>query len=141
MNQKLRFFASEAYTTLCHHFWAKLGYSRIKIDHIADSLLKLQIKIGGHLINVELSQLLTLVVVFEFDQSRSFRDVLRSITDSNLRKYFMKISGFKKFKFDFQRVWTHCVLFYVLTYTVGEVSELTSKLRHIGNNYDYVPAL
>ena len=33
---------------------AKLGYSRIKIDHIADSLLKLQIKI----INVELSQLL-----------------------------------------------------------------------------------
>ena len=81
-----------------------MGYSQIKIDHIADSLLKLQIKIGGHLINVELSQLLTLVVVFEFDQSRSFRDVLRSITDSNLRKYFMKISGFKKFKFDFQRV-------------------------------------
>ena len=31
-----------------------LGYSRIKIDHIADSLLKLQIKIGVHLINVEL---------------------------------------------------------------------------------------
>ena len=39
----------------------KLGYSRIKIDHIADSLLKLQIKIGLHLMNVELSQLLTLV--------------------------------------------------------------------------------
>ena len=33
-------------------FWAKLGYSRIKIDHIADSLLKLKIKIGVHLINV-----------------------------------------------------------------------------------------
>ena len=37
-----------------------LGYSRIKIEHIADSLLKLQIKIGVHLINVELSELLTL---------------------------------------------------------------------------------
>ena len=32
-----------------------------KIDHTADSLLKLQIKIGVHLINIELSQLLTLV--------------------------------------------------------------------------------
>ena len=30
-----------------------------KLDHIAYSLLKLQIKIGVHLINVELSQLLT----------------------------------------------------------------------------------
>ena len=38
----------------------KLGYSRIKIDHIADSLLKLQIKIEVHLISVELSQLFTL---------------------------------------------------------------------------------
>ena len=38
----------------------RLGYSWIKIDHIADSLLKLQIEIGVHLINVELSQLLTL---------------------------------------------------------------------------------
>ena len=37
-----------------------VGYSRIKIDHITDSLLKLQIKIGVNLINVELSQLLTL---------------------------------------------------------------------------------
>ena len=53
------FFASEAYTTL-PSFWAKVGYSRIKIDHIADSLLKLQIKIRVHLISVELSQLLTL---------------------------------------------------------------------------------
>ena len=31
-----------------------------KIDHTADSLLKLQIKIGVHLINIELSQILTL---------------------------------------------------------------------------------
>ena len=38
---------------------SQLDYSRIKIDHIADSLLKLQIKIGVHVINVELSQLLT----------------------------------------------------------------------------------
>ena len=37
-----------------------LRNSRIKIDHIADSLLKLQIKIGVHLINAELWQLLTL---------------------------------------------------------------------------------
>ena len=42
-----------------------LGYSRIKIDHVADSLLKLQIKIGVHLISVELSQLLTLTTVIE----------------------------------------------------------------------------
>ena len=39
---------------------AKLGYSQIKIDHIADSLPKLQIKIGVHLISDELSQLHTL---------------------------------------------------------------------------------
>ena len=52
-------FASKAYTIL-PLFWAKLGYPQIKIDHIADSFLKLQIKIGVHLINVELSQLLTL---------------------------------------------------------------------------------
>ena len=44
-------------------FWAKFGYSRIKIDHIADSLLKLQTKIGVHLISVELLQLLTLYVI------------------------------------------------------------------------------
>ena len=30
------------------YFKAKLGYSWIKIDHIADSLLKLQRKIGVH---------------------------------------------------------------------------------------------
>ena len=48
------FFASEPI------FWANLDYSRIRIDHMADSLLKLQIKIGVDLINVELSQLLTL---------------------------------------------------------------------------------
>ena len=48
------------HTQLSPIIWAKLGYSWIKIDHIADSLLKLQIKIGVHLINVELSQLLTL---------------------------------------------------------------------------------
>ena len=33
---------------------------QIKLDQIADSLVKLQIKIGVHFINVELSQLLTL---------------------------------------------------------------------------------
>ena len=58
MNQKLRFLWG-IHNSLSS-FWAKLGYSRIKIDHIADSLLKLQIKIGVHLINVELSQFLTL---------------------------------------------------------------------------------
>ena len=40
-------------------FWAKLSYSQIKIDHIADCLLKLHIEIGVHLINDELSQLPT----------------------------------------------------------------------------------
>ena len=57
MNHKLNFFASQAYTTLSHHFEPT---SLIKIDHFADSLLKLQIEIGVHLTNVELTQLLTL---------------------------------------------------------------------------------
>ena len=52
MNQKLKF--------LCFPGIHNLGYSRIKIDHIADSLLKLQIRIVVHLINVQLSSLLTL---------------------------------------------------------------------------------
>ena len=58
MDQISDFFASEAHNSLLS-FWAKLGYSQIEIDHIAVSLLKLQIKIGVHLINVELLQLLT----------------------------------------------------------------------------------
>ena len=60
------FFVSEALHNSLPSFWAKLGYSRIKIDHIADSLLKLQIKIGVHLINAELSQLLTLEISYNF---------------------------------------------------------------------------
>ena len=60
MNQKLGFLYFRGIHNSLQSFWAKLGYSRIKIDHIADSLLKLQIKIGVHLINGELSQLLTL---------------------------------------------------------------------------------
>ena len=58
------FFASKTYTlhNSLPSFWAKLGYSQIKNDPIADSLLQLQIKIGVHLINVELSQLLTLIL-------------------------------------------------------------------------------
>ena len=62
MNQKLRFLCLRGIHNSLPLFWAKLGYSPIKIDHIADSLLKLQIKNGVHLINVELSQLLTLFV-------------------------------------------------------------------------------
>ena len=62
MYQKLKFLSFRGIHNSLPSFWAKLGYSRIEIDHIADSLLKLQIKIGVHLINVELSQLLTLFV-------------------------------------------------------------------------------
>ena len=51
MNQKLKFLCFRGIQNSLPSFWAKLGYSRIKIDHIADSLLKLQIKIGVHLIN------------------------------------------------------------------------------------------
>ena len=61
MNQKLRFLCFQGIHNSIPSFWAKLGYSQIKIDHIAGSLLKPQIKIGVHLINVELSQLLTLI--------------------------------------------------------------------------------
>ena len=60
MNLKLKFLCFQGIHYSLPSFWAKLGYSWIKIDHIADSLLKLQIKIGVHFINVELSQLLTL---------------------------------------------------------------------------------
>ena len=66
------FFASEAHNSLLS-FWAKLGYSQIEIDHIAVSLLKLQIEIGVHLISVKLSQLLTLVeYVFSQDSQVNF---------------------------------------------------------------------
>ena len=60
MNQKLRFLCFQVINMSLPSFWANLGYSQIKIDHSADSLLKLQIKIGVYLINVELTQLLTL---------------------------------------------------------------------------------
>jgi hypothetical protein len=72
MNQKLRFLCFPGIHNSLPSFWPKLGFSRIKIDHIADSLLKLQIKIGVHLINVELSQLLGLtmysLMLFSFRQ-------------------------------------------------------------------------
>ena len=61
MNQKLKFLCFWGIHNSLPSFWAELGYSGIKIDHIVYSLLKFQIKIGVHLINVELSQLLTLV--------------------------------------------------------------------------------
>ena len=64
MNQKLRFLCFQGIHNSLPSFWAKLGYSQIKIDHIADSLLKLKIKIGEHLINAELSQLLTLTAIY-----------------------------------------------------------------------------
>ena len=54
MNQKLEFLYFQGVHNSVPSFWAKLDYSRIKIDHIADFLLKLHIKIGVHLINVEL---------------------------------------------------------------------------------------
>ena len=60
MNQKLKFLCFRDIHNSLPSFCAKLGYSWIKIDHFADSLLKLQIKIGVHLIKVELTQLLTL---------------------------------------------------------------------------------
>ena len=64
MNYKLKFLCFQGIHYSLLSFGAKLGYSRIKIDHIADSLLKLKIKIGEHLINAELSQLLTLTAIY-----------------------------------------------------------------------------
>ena len=40
MNQKLGFLCFWGIHTSLASFWVKLGYSQIKIDHIADSLLK-----------------------------------------------------------------------------------------------------
>ena len=65
MNQKLGFLCFWGIHNSLSSFWAKLGYSWIKIDHFVDSLLKLQIKAGVHLINVELTQLLTLVARYK----------------------------------------------------------------------------
>ena len=59
MNQKLKFLCFWGIHNSLPSFWAKLGYSPIKIDYIADFLLKLQIRIGVHLITVELLQLPT----------------------------------------------------------------------------------
>ena len=64
MNQKLKFLYFRGIHLSLPSVGAKLGYSWIKVDHIADSLLKLQIKIGVHLIKVELLQLFTLVRLF-----------------------------------------------------------------------------
>ena len=58
MDQISDFFASKAHNSLLS-FWAKLGYSQIEIDHIRVSLLKIQIEIGEHFINDELSQIPT----------------------------------------------------------------------------------
>ena len=58
MNLKLNFLCFRGIHNSLPSFCAKLGFSRRKIDHITDSLLKLQIKIGVHLINVVQSQLL-----------------------------------------------------------------------------------
>ena len=65
MNQKLGFLCFRGIHNSLSSFWAKLGYSQIKIDHFADSLLKLQIEIeiGVQHISVELSQLLTLETI------------------------------------------------------------------------------
>ena len=69
MNQKLKFLCFRGIHNSLPSFWAKLGYSRIKIDHFADSLLKLRIEIGMDLINVELTQLLTLYIIAEDEMS------------------------------------------------------------------------
>ena len=66
MDQISDFFASEAHNSLLS-FWAKLGYSQIEIDHIRVSLLKIQIEIGVHFINDELSQLPTPLLFYYFD--------------------------------------------------------------------------
>ena len=94
MNQKLRF--------LCIHtslpsFWAKLGYSQIEINHIAVSLLKLQIEIGVHFINDELSQLPTPAHAYSdlahayFDLAHAFSDLAHAYFPHKWRN-FMKIS-------------------------------------------------
>ena len=60
MNQKSKFICFQGIHNSLPSFWAKLGYTQIKIDYISDSLQKLQIKIGVHLISDELLQLPTL---------------------------------------------------------------------------------
>ena len=58
MNQKLWFLCFRGMHNSLPSFWANLGYSRIKID-IISILYLLQFKIGVHLLNVKLLQLLT----------------------------------------------------------------------------------
>ena len=64
MNLKLNFLCFQGIHNSLPSFCAKLGFSRMKIDHLADSFLKLQIKIGVHFINDEVLQLLTPPVLY-----------------------------------------------------------------------------
>ena len=60
MNQKLWFLNFQGIHNSLPSFWAKLGYSRIKIDLLSLWFTQYshQFKIGVHLLNVELLQLL-----------------------------------------------------------------------------------
>ena len=51
MNQNLKFLCFWGTHNSLPSFWANFGYSRIKIDHFADSLLKLQVKFEMHFIS------------------------------------------------------------------------------------------
>ena len=65
LNKNLDFFASGECATLSHHFEPSIGYSQIKIDRKLISPYSLQSKIGVHLLNGELTQLLTLGMTLE----------------------------------------------------------------------------
>ena len=58
MNQKLGFLCFQGIHNSLPSFWAKLGYSQIKIDLLSLHVLySLQFKTGVHLLKVELTQL------------------------------------------------------------------------------------
>ena len=60
MNQKLKFLCFQGIQNSLPSFWAKLGYSQIKIDLLSLHVLySLQFRIGLRLLKVELTQLLT----------------------------------------------------------------------------------
>ena len=132
MNQKLRFLCFRGIHNSLPSFWAKLGYSRIKIDHIADSLLKLQIKIGVHLINVERSQLLTPVISPQkwISDHAAYNSEIGYVSSSTFKVKYLITKALTKYKRPFvfrygfrrKQIGSNPPSFLILAFEIGNVS-------------------
>ena len=95
MNQKLRFLYFIGIRNSFLSVWAKLGYSQIKDDHIADSLLKDAVLMVG--VNLRLS---------------SFSVLLSSVQKSQGKIFYHKIPQMSfDFEDHFDMIW--CLMFFI----------------------------